>query len=419
MVNNILFLKKIFWSLLGVIVFNFCTCFAFNDASEMTDYFEPYTQTGAYLRNGKETHAFLDAFFRKVTDYYAEKKYDHKFDVKLPQDKFFEDVVKRFAKLENFYGKTHHVFYHGTHAFYIFIQDVMRVFLKVFFEIDLPEDLAILRIPYKEFKDYANVDELISAGKHFDGGAISRKLCLSAGPTPFTCACSCPSECPMNYFLVPNIGGGAQRLMGSLSTSSVLKEVFDFFGLGDYFPTHGVKLLKMIEGSDSRNPIKKYLSYDDNWMIQVFIPVSKTNKYVWNADPGGCGGKSLLVKKIRLHADCTACDDVFCEKRHECPYKLYDKESEITVAEFLNLYKKDREKAFLYAPCNYYSLACALDRLQVRIYLAPNVFHNPASGIKIFRHVRKQKDKKMEKNYFKALELFARSMKQSSQCSIL
>jgi len=427
---------------ISVVFLSFHVCAAFNDASEITKLFNPETQTGSFLRIGYDKPKYSEEFndlLKKIKNESSDKEkhllfeklkssseYDTFYNSYETTEKhlntYFEGIkkannndilhnpnfkitIKNIAKKENFFAPTHHCFYHAMHNDFSFIQDVIKVFLKVFQNKDLPDDLAVLRLPYKEFEKNKNVAELKNDYKKalLDSTPEIRKMSLAVGPTPFNYTTK-ESECPISYFINPRKHGGAGNLAGKLTVEELLKEVFDYFNIGQYFSDYGPKLLNMLT-----TPINSYSPSDNSYFLQIFIPKKLTNDYVWFSAPRGL--YQTLTRNFRFHKK----DGVECTNWGKCNEKDCTKGMETkSIAEFLDLYKTNTKEAEKFNKFNHLTQVC-LDIVQFRIYLHPKKFLNPDSDIKVYKHSKQLIDEKMSQAYFAELEKFAKELKQAQE----
>lgn len=309
--------------------------------------------------------------------HYAQYAHVAKNPQKLPS------MMKKVAENEKKYASTHYAFYHGTNTFIVFIQDVIRVLMKTLENKNLPDDLAPLRIPYKDFEKYQTVQDV--RGKTNDCNGDSRKIWLAVSPTPFSgIVPGSYSEGPATYFYNPvsKPGGGAILLCGGLNYDEILLSIFQYFGIEPLFNKPIGKLIRKeidaIYNQTKNNPVAAYHNQYEGWLLQIFIPQKIAPIY---ASPSFLRGD---LYPTNLDA--------------ENFFKQYYQDPATTVYPLTEPKYKNRSKAW------------HASYVQSRILLHPKVFLDSTSGVKVFRHRILPRTKAIETRYWQWLKSWAKKI---------
>lgn len=222
------------------------------------------TQTLSYLRRPG---------LRNGLDYY-----NHKID-KIGHG-FFKELFEMIISKEMEYKDDFYVFYHGQVREFMLIQDLYQglyewLYKKAF------KDFVMLRVPDKDLNKFRSVVDFLR--KHIKNGAIKnfyfdsnddiKKMLLSVNPSLFGNSRS-PGECTFYYFIYSNNAS-------YFDTSSLVKNVFDYFKLKNYFDMY----------EDEVNEIKTLLSARESnktgILLQIFIPKALVNDIAYRCRPWG------------------------------------------------------------------------------------------------------------------------------------
>ena len=389
-------------------------------SEQIASWFDPDTQTGSFLRilgaeiipsdpSSRPYTRYAD-FFLKIYLQDEEKK-----DLAI---KIFKSIAER----ENQLKKTHFCFYHAQPKWVGLVQDLVHTFYKVFQQRDLGNRIP-LRITYPQFAEFVDANELISDKdkkrsvfdpfwafkfRRWDSNPIPRKLCLAATPTLF-CGISGDakpdikaqdlyfSENPLSFFFIETSKGGGSGLDNSFSQENLLKEVFDFFGIGEYESEGKVLLQHLLKE-------KTELNTESGELLQICLPKSLANFVFFCCKGGAPLKKYKCCSKIcseKIYCTCGNTKnkeliDTFCVLESLC----LNPENVIgTYRDFANkLFLFDHEKDLL---------SPIINRMQVRMYLKPEVFLDPGNDVQIYRYCLQPQHEIPVSRYQTELEAFA------------
>lgn len=350
--------------------------------------FKPKTPTGSLIRHNHSNGAFKGA----LIEFYKNRA------CSLIKDPNFNSMMQTIASRENCFCNaaveslnTHCVFYSSVPPCIAYLYDILFVFYDVFKNKKF-YDITPLRISYSDFQKIRNVKELIAYNEEEDKKEMAAKVCkgswdqrpimrrttLCANAALFETVDVCSySESAIDYFIYPRLDGGALQLCDhELSLKKLLYEVFEFFGIEQYFEPFGMRLINMISPSVGSNPINAFFDINhSSRLFQIFIPREYVDQCVYFCIGGG------NAYKTDMSASST------CE-----------------------ILKSGKPFDLTYTPQPGFVPGAPVR--QVRVMLQPSLFLNPGNGFKIFKYNKSGKNSVWEPGYFSELYRMAHDIKQ-------